>query len=467
MGNGIFRRLLLTYIIILVIIVGLLSLALAQFFTGYFFQQKQDELLNVGRHVKTQLIRFRRQDVTKQQLVDYINTVGLAANARIIVIDSGQPESGLFNGISDKDFRAILPRVINGETVVRRQQFAAELNTYVMVVGLPAMSAEGRKGAVLLFAPVYEVNSALQRVYKTIGVVALVSLAVGLLLVWVTSRRISRPIIELSGMAEEIALGRSVADAPEGDRGEIGQLAASFNCMKNQLARTEKARSEFIAGVSHELRTPLTSLRGFIQGILDGVIPVSEQNRYLRLAFAEISRITGLTSELLELTRLEARAINLDKRRVSVGQMVDESLLSVYESIGEKEVLPEIVIEPEDLVCLVDPDRFKQILINLLSNAFKFTPTKGRIRVEAFCRDGLLLVRILDNGTGIPADELPLIFEKFHRVEKSRGTADRGAGLGLSIVKNLVELHGGVITVDSIEGQGTCFEVSVPCVEKG
>lgn len=141
MRGGILRRLLITYIVIVAIIVALLSLGLAQFLKAYFFQDKQKELLTIGRHVETEITRYRRGDLTRQQLVDYINTVGLAANARIIVVDSEKPGAGLLNNSLGKEFENILVRVMNGETVVKRQQFAAELNTYVVVVGMPTHPA--------------------------------------------------------------------------------------------------------------------------------------------------------------------------------------------------------------------------------------------------------------------------------------------------------------------------------------
>ncbi|PKM82875.1 MAG: hypothetical protein CVU89_01700 [Firmicutes bacterium HGW-Firmicutes-14] len=461
MYGGIFRRLLFTYIIIMVVIIGLLSIFLSQFLRIYFFQAKQRELTDIGRQVETQLIRHRREEISRRELTDRINTIGRAANARIMVVETDKDDASLLSSGLDNELQPLLNQVLEGEKVVERQHFARELNTFVVTVGIP-VTGEDTKGAVLLFSPVYDVDQAMTRVYKIILGASLVSLAVGLVLIWITSRKMSRPITDLSLMARKIAEGEAVPDIPGEPEDEIGQLAHSFNYMKNQLAITEKMRQEFIAGVSHELRTPLTSIRGFIQGILDGVIRPEEQSSYLKLAYEETSRLTRLTNDLLELTKLEAGAVKLDKEPVVFRELLDESILSVQRSMGRMEFQPEIKISPPGLSFKADPDRLKQVMINLLTNAFKYTPDAGKITVEASGDSMKTVIRVIDTGMGIPADEIPFIFEKFHRVDKSRNSEAGGTGLGLSIVRNLVELHGGKITAESAEGKGTCFEIVLP-----
>lgn len=460
MRDGIFRRLLVTYILILVVIIGVVSLSLSQFFKIYFFQVKQRELIDAGRQVETGLIRFNRGDISKTDLTFQINTIGRATNSRIVVFESSKPLSGALQSGLDQEMEAVLRSALNGKTVVTRKQFAKELNTYVVAVGLPISLNAVTKGAVLLFAPVYEVSNALGKVYQIIWITALIALAVGVMAIWVTARKISRPIILLSKMAEEIAQSKSIADVLLDTGGELSRLAQSFNYMKNQLAKTEQMRREFIAGVSHELRTPLTTIRGFVQGILDGVIKPDEQVKYLGLAFDEINRLTRLTNDLLELTKVDAGIIRLDKHIVNLGEIVKESVLSVHDSFAGKNI--EVVINPQELMIQVDPDRLKQVLINLLHNAFKYTPEGGKVTIETFHQDGEALIKVSDTGIGIPQEEMSLIFEKFYRVDKSRDSAVRGTGLGLSIAKNLVELHGGRIFLESQEGSGSCFIIGLP-----
>lgn len=207
MRGGVFRRLLVTYIIIMIISIGLLSVLMSQYLKVYFFNNKQEELTNTGRQVETQLIRYRRGDITREELEKQINVIGKVTNSRIIIVDGRSSGAAAANTGLDDDLETILKRVLDGEKVVRRQHFASELSTYVVAVGLPTGSANTR-GAILLFSPVYEVDQALGRVYEIILITAGIALAVGLILVWVTSRRISRPVIELSRMAEQIARGR-------------------------------------------------------------------------------------------------------------------------------------------------------------------------------------------------------------------------------------------------------------------
>ncbi len=461
MRGGVFRRLLVAYIFIMIIIVGLLSLLMSQYLKVYFFNNKQKELTNISRQVETQLIRHRRGDLTREELEKQVNVIGRVTNSRIIIVDGRNSGAAVANTGLDDELERILKRVLDGEKVVRRQQYASELDTYVVAVGVPT-GAGKNKGAILLFSPVYEVDQALSRIYEIIWITAGIALAVGLVLVWVTSRRISRPVVELSRMAEQIARGEAVADVPGTAGDEIGHLTRSFNYMKNRLAETDRMRREFIAGVSHELRTPLTSVRGFIQGMLDGVICAEDREKYLGLAFDETNRLTRLTNDLLDLTKLEAGVIRLNKQEIKLCELIDDSILTVCRS-SEKDIFyPEVTVTPEDLSLQADPDRLKQVLINLLSNACRYTPEGGRIEIAAELTGSTVKISVKDNGPGIPADELPFIFEKFHRVDKSRDSAAGGSGLGLSIVKELVELHGGRITARSISGKGTVFDIVLP-----
>ena len=462
MRGGIFQRLLLTYILVLVVVIGFLGITMSQFFKVYFFNAKQNQLIGLGKQVETLLIRYNRGELSKTQLNDQINTIGHATNSRIIVFQSSKPGKLLDTPGINVDLRAILQDVLSGTTVVKRQQFASDLNTYVVVVGLPVSTLGERKGAVLLYSPVYEVGKTLSEVYIIIWVVTAVSLLAGFGVVWLISRKLSRPIIDLSQQAEQITCGRAVPDMEIPIGGEIGLLVSSFNSMKNQLAKTDKLRREFIAAVSHDLRTPLTSIRGYIQGILDGIIPKEEQAKYLKLAFGEINRLTRMTNDLLELGKIEAGVVQLHKVSVVLRDLLEESLFNVRENFSEKGIAAGLEIVPADLQLVADPDRLKQIFINLFSNCFKYTPAGGQVKVNAFQQDGSIKVLITDTGIGIPVSELHLIFEKFYRVDKSRGSSQGGTGLGLSIAKNLVELHGGSITVSSVEGKGTCFELEFP-----
>lgn len=461
-GKGIFRKLFMTYIAILAVVIIVLSLSLSQFFKIYFFNSKQKELTTIGKQVETELIRYRRGDITEEMLRSTIDTIGRSANTRITVIESSKPEELSEESELKSGLQIDLKKILNGETVVKRHEYSTDLNTYVVAVGIPIHTTPQQKGALLLFSPVYEVNNALVEVYKIIWFTALLALAGGFAVIWATSRKLSGPVIKLSEAAQRIANQENVPDLEEEADGEIGLLVQSFNYMKNRLIRTEKMRREFIAGVSHELRTPLTSMRGYIQAIIDGLIPEAQQIKYLELAFNENKRLTLLTNDLLELTKIESGAVVLKKTQVKIKKILEESLLIVRENYGNSEMACSLTVEPEDLEIGMDPDRGRQIFINLLDNAFKYALTPAEVHITARCAEEGHIIEIKDTGPGIPEQELGLIFEKFHRVDKSRDEAVGGYGLGLSIVKELVELHQGQILVSSREGLGSCFKIIFP-----
>lgn len=471
MPTGIFRKLLVTYLIIITLIIALLGLILSQLFKVYFFDEKQNSLLNTGRQVNTLLIKYHRGDMSREELGTAVNIIGATTNSRIIVIDlpdKAPDRSYLQKEFGQKDDQLInsLEQVLKGETIVRRRHFASELNTYVMAVGIPVQTENPAKGAVFLFSPVYEVDKALAGIYKIIWLTAVFSLAIGSGIIYLISRKISRPIIEVSRTAENLARGIKTEDLNPASKDEVGQLVTSFNYMKNRLERTEKMRTELIAGVSHELRTPLTAVRGFIQGILDGVIPAGEQEKYLKLTFRETNRLTRLTNDLLELAKLESGGVTLNKASVDIGLAAREVADSLTTPAGAKNITVTFHksddIADQDLILTADGDRIRQIFWNLLTNAINYTEPGGRVDIKISAADRKLTLAITDTGIGIPPAELPFIFEKFHRVDKSRDSSLGGSGLGLAIVKNLVELHGGKINITSQPGSGTTVKIDFP-----
>lgn len=467
MFNGIFRKLFATYLAIIMVVITLLAVTLSQFLEDYFFQQKQQALLNTGRQVNTLLVKYHRQSVTQQELSNGVDLLGSTANARIIILDrqGALPDEAYLRdklGIRETQIIKTLKQVVVGETITRKRLYSAELKEYVVVVGLPLQGSPDHYGAILLFSPVSEVSAAVSRVYQLIWTITLVAAGVGLVLISVGSKRLSKPLVQLSENARRLADGEPVSDVQVSGQDEIGDLISAFNEMKNQLERTEKMRKELLAGVSHELRTPLTAIRGFVQAMVDGIIPGDEYPKYLTLTLAETNRLTRLTSDLLDLAKMEAGVGQIHKapmNLVMAGEQVYQSLLNQAQ---EKQV--QLYFQPTqaEIWCLADQDRIKQVIWNLLVNSLTYTPSGGQVTLSIGEQGTEVYLRVADTGIGIPEAEIPLVFNQFHRVDKSRDAAYGGTGLGLAIVKNLIELHNGKIELHSQEGQGTVITVTLP-----
>ncbi|MGQ9833204.1 MAG: sensor histidine kinase [Candidatus Villigracilaceae bacterium] len=275
------------------------------------------------------------------------------------------------------------------------------------------------------------------------------------------SRSVVVPVQALQSASQRIAAGHYDERVQVTGTDELGQLAQSFNRMAGELEQVEEMRRRLIADIAHELRTPLTAIRGSTEGLLDGVLPASEDT--FRQIHQEAVRLSHLVDDLQELSRVESGAYKLTLRPVTLSDVVQTVSKRLSLSLTEKRLhlTPSL---PADLPpLLADEDRLIQILTNLLGNAIQYTPAGGAITVSARLEEGQVQISVQDTGVGIPAEHLAHIFDRFYRVDKSRSRQHGGSGIGLTITRYLVEAHGGRIWAESAgEGQGSTFHFTIP-----
>jgi histidine kinase len=247
----------------------------------------------------------------------------------------------------------------------------------------------------------------------------------------------------------------------QGELDELTCLALSFNHMAAQLEKTESRRLELIGNVAHELRTPLSSIKGYVEGLMDGVLPADATT--FRQICHEANRLQRLVSDLQELNRVEAEAYEFNLRPTPPTTLIEAAAARLGRQFEEKGVA--LVTEaPESLPPVAaDPYRIGQVLLNLVGNALQYTPAGGRVQVSVSREEDLVRFSVEDTGIGISPEHLPHLFERFYRVDKSRSRAGGGSGIGLTIAKHLVEAHGGRITATSDgPGQGSRFSFTLP-----
>ncbi|HXX63342.1 MAG TPA: ATP-binding protein [Bacteroidota bacterium] len=295
--------------------------------------------------------------------------------------------------------------------------------------------------------------------FFTVAVIAVVSARV--------SRRITRPIMDIGTAARAIRNGELAVRIPATTRDEIGALAQSINDMAEklgndiaQLKKLERVRSEFLGNVSHELRTPIFSLQGFLETLLDGAVDDPSVNRdFLEKAHKHAGRLNALLNDLIEISRIESGEMKMSFRYIPLAEFLHEVAEEMTPASEKKNIRLRVdTNEVGDEKVYADRERLKQVMINLLDNAIKYTDSGGSITVRAW-REGTdaCCVEVSDTGSGIPPQHLPRIFERFYRVDKDRSREVGGTGLGLAIVKHIVEAHGGSIHVESVVGQGSKF----------
>ena len=281
------------------------------------------------------------------------------------------------------------------------------------------------------------------------------SVVVGCLL----ARRISRPVTKTAYIAKQISKGNYDIRFEPGTRiRELDDLADAINHLSDALKSQEKLRKQMTADVAHELRTPLTALSSHLEAMIEGLWDATPER--LKSCHEEVKRLGTLVEDLGQLAKIEGENLILNKSRMDLFEIVHTVSDTMKGEITKKNL--SLSIEGSPVFAEADKNRFSQVIANLLSNAVKYTPEGGAIGIEVYETDRLGIVKVTDTGIGIPETELPLIFERFYRTDKSRNRKSGGAGIGLAIVKSIVNAHGGTVTVESIREQGSCFTVSIP-----
>ncbi len=323
------------------------------------------------------------------------------------------------------------------------------------VAALPIKTASGYVAG-YVFAASNAAN--LIRVWNSLFNIFFIStmtiMLVMLIFSFVTARHNARPINEMAAAARRFAHGDFSARVSGSERSdEIGALASSFNQMAESLEQSEMRRSDFISNVSHELKTPMTSISGFADGILDGTIPPEKQRAYLETISSETKRLNRLVRRMLDVSRMQsAGPEELRKKSFDAGELLVETLLVFEKKIEEKGLDVDIQLPEDPIITLGERDAINQVIYNLLENAVKFAEPGSVLAASLFKQSGKAYISIKNYGETIAAEDLPLIFERFHKTDRSRSQDPDGVGLGLYIVKTIIGSHGEDIAVTSRDG---------------
>ncbi len=287
------------------------------------------------------------------------------------------------------------------------------------------------------------------------------AMLVALVLAGLLARTLIRPLQALTQAAQNIANGQLEQEVKVTTSDEIGQLAATFNQMSQEVTRVNKLRRQMTADIAHDLRTPLTVIGGYIESMRDGVLQPT--NERLSLIYTEIERLQNLVGDLRMLSQVEAGELPLHKQAIEPGSLLLRAIAPFQHSAERKSIRLEVEAEPGLPEISIDEARMMQVLSNLISNALRYTRADGLIRLSGRREDGGVVLEVQDDGTGIPPEELPYIFDRFYRIDKSRSSETTGeTGLGLAIVKALVEAQGGTVRAESVVERGTTVQIKFP-----
>lgn len=287
-----------------------------------------------------------------------------------------------------------------------------------------------------------------------------------LILIYFATKGVTRPLEEMKEITRHIAKGEFDYRVKETyKQKDINDFAKHLNKMAYELSIDDESRKSFVANVSHELKTPMTTIGGFIDGILDGTIPQSEEKKYLGIVSNEVKRLARMVVSMLNLSKIEAGEVKLAPANYDIGKQVFDTLLSFEKKIDEKKIEIAGFEDINNVIIRADRDLIQQVLYNLIDNAVKFTPENGTISIFAKNDGERTSVRIRNSGAGVSPEEISRIFERFYKVDKSRSYDTKGVGLGLYIVKTVINMHDGEITASSKQGEYTEFAFEIPFAE--
>ena len=300
-------------------------------------------------------------------------------------------------------------------------------------------------------------------IMTAIMAIMFLSLLVTFLAIYFITKSITDPLAEMEEVTSYIAKGdfSHRVNVNYKDR-DFTKFASALNKMADELAIEDDSRKSFVANVSHELKTPMTSISGFIDGILDGTIPPKDEKKYLRIVSSEVQRLSRMVVSMLNLSKIEAGEISINLQKFDIGKQIFETLLSFEKRIDAGHITIEGFENMGSVPIHADKDLLQQVVYNLLDNAIKFTPDSGTISISAVKDEEKTTVSIRNSGQGISPEEIDRIFERFYKVDKSRSYDTKGVGLGLYIVKTVINMHDGEITASSEPGKYTEFRFSIP-----
>ena len=352
-----------------------------------------------------------------------------------------------------------LRRVLQGEEI--ELHFIVEGND-LFTVGIPFVKNDMVLGAVFMQTPAQVIEAgASGLLLPVITVAAAASILAGLVL-FLILRGVMKPLARLTDAARAMAEGDFAVRVPETkSTREVEELSVAFNSMADELSEVEDSRREFVANVSHELRSPITAIRGYIEGMRDGVIPPEEQDKYLGIVSDESKRLSHLIGELLALSRLEREDAALECTDFDVCDLIERVFLRRTGDLEKRGMDVECDFDPEPCFVHADMARIDQVLVNLIDNAIKFTPDGGLITLRVRAENGLCTVTVADNGVGILPEDRPRVFERFFTADRAH-TSGKGTGLGLSICQRILEMHGQRIRLlDTEEGAAFAFTLAL------
>ncbi len=464
--NRLFSKMIVIYFCIIISTLMMLGVLLSFLLNNYLIYNKQMEMLVKASDIASLVKPFLVEKHNPADLIGLLNRADKNLGTEIWVIDrrgaviAASADQKIHEGdlVEPDD----IAQMQQGRVSIRQGKSHVYGET-VLWVTVPVKSGENVIGGIIMYAPIMGITQTMQNVKNLFIYSAVVSIIFSTIVVYFLSKYVTGPLQEINRVAKQLARGDFSERVGITRNDEIGDLGRSFNYMADEIEKQEKMRRGFVADVSHELRSPLTNIQGFLEAMIDGKDKTAEdRTRYLSIIHKETVRLTGLVNELLDLSRLESGIVPMEKQPVDLTEIARVAAAKAGRVMADKGVKLSLDLPAHEVVAPGNRDRLEQVLTNLLDNAGRYSPGGEEITVRVKESAGRAVVTVADNGPGIPAEDLPYIWERFYKVDKARCRETGGTGLGLAIVRQIIESLGGQVQVQSEEGRGTEIGFALP-----
>ena len=448
--------------IIIYVIAGFLIVASL---VEWMFQQKAQSVEATSLYKEALAITgnyaldYYRNRLTQEELETQLQVLSAYTDSEIWVVDRKGIVLIGFDGEADDEKREIKDFRISdfGTRYYMMGTFYGCFEQPVLTVFAPITVDYQVRGYVMIHKQIEQIyrdaDHFLNLSYVALITLLVVGIAFMMIYLWHTYRR----IYLMNRVAHKYMEGNFESVMEIEDEDELGFLAASFNYMANELNTLEEDQRKFVSNISHDFRSPLTSIKGYVEAMIDGTIPVEMQEKYLKIISYEADRLEKLTRGLLTLNELDIHKRMLNIQDFDINQIIKSTAASFEGTCTTRQILLELILSGKNLYAHADMEQIQQVLYNLLSNAIKFSPDHSTITIETTEKNGKIFVSVKDHGIGIPKSSLNKIWERFYKIDRSRGKDQKGTGLGLAIVKEIISAHGQHINVISTEGVGSEF----------
>lgn len=401
----------------------------------------------------------------QERLTPFLNLMGDAIDATIFIADAEGDvllcsDAAVLRTAKDTSLGKITSQVTDSPFTISTMEGLFKRPQYVATT--PVAIKDKTIGYVLVSAPTASLWNTLSSNLKVYMVSVFGALALSFVVVYLLTLHIVRPLRQMAAATRRFAQGDFSARVTVRGKDEMAELGDALNHMAVSLSSLETMRRSFIANVSHELKTPMTTIAGFVDGMLDGTIPPEQQSRYMTIVSGEVKRLSRLVHSMLDLSRIDSGELKMNMVRMDLTEALCGVLVSSEQRIEKKGLRITGLEECGKTEIDGDYDLMCQVLYNLVDNAIKFTEDGGYIDFRLTKADGRVNVVVRNSGAGIPAEEMPQIFERFYKSDRSRALDKNGMGLGLYIVKTVISFHHGEVAVRSVEGEFTEFAFWVP-----